>query len=237
MASRSVVLEAREITLAIELIELGGRLQVLEAEVGLSRERLIKLYKEVRGVSPPKGMLPFSTDWFMTWQPNIHSSLFYNTYRFMVDEAKCSPIQATIRAYRLYLEHVGMQGGEAVLGLTRAWTLLRFFDSGMLQAAPCGRCGGRFVTHAHEPRHGMVCGLCQPPSRAGKTRASSAARAHAATADLLGTAEAAYALAVPCAHASEYTLVPERRVAARAPRRSTRAVPAVPSECDLQPSA
>jgi hypothetical protein len=23
-------------------------------------------------------MLPFSTDWFMTWQPNFHSSLFYN---------------------------------------------------------------------------------------------------------------------------------------------------------------
>ncbi|MGI4855336.1 MAG: flagellar transcriptional regulator FlhC [Janthinobacterium lividum] len=182
MASRSVVLEAREITLAIELIELGGRLQVLEAEVGLSRERLIKLYKEVRGVSPPKGMLPFSTDWFMTWQPNIHSSLFYNTYRFMVDEAKCTPIQATIRAYRLYLEHVGMQSGEAVLGLTRAWTLLRFFDSGMLQSAPCSRCGGHFVTHAHEPRNGMVCGLCQPPSRAGKTRANSVSKNAAAEA-------------------------------------------------------
>jgi len=177
MASRSVVLEAREITLAIELIELGARLQVLEAEVGLSRERLIKLYKEVRGVSPPKGMLPFSTDWFMTWQPNIHSSLFYNTYRFMVDNAKCTPIQATIRAYRLYLEHVGLQGGEAVLGLTRAWTLLRFFDSGMLQSAPCSRCHGSFVTHANEPRYGMGCGLCQPPSRAGKTRAFSETRA------------------------------------------------------------
>ena len=177
MASRSVVLEAREITLAIELIELGARLQVLEAEVGLSRERLIKLYKEVRGVSPPKGMLPFSTDWFMTWQPNIHSSLFFNTYRFMVDNASCTPIQATIRAYRLYLEHVGLQGGEAVLGLTRAWTLLRFFDSGMLQSAPCSRCRGHFVTHANEPRYGMVCGLCQPPSRAGKTRAFSETRA------------------------------------------------------------
>ncbi len=177
MASRSVVLEAREITLAIELIELGARLQVLEAEVGLSRERLIKLYKEVRGVSPPKGMLPFSTDWFMTWQPNIHSSLFYNTYRFMVDNAKCSPIQATIRAYRLYVEHVELQGGEAVLGLTRAWTLLRFFDSGMLQSAPCSRCSGYFVTHAHDPKNGMVCGLCQPPSRAGKTRALSASKA------------------------------------------------------------
>ncbi|MCM3755118.1 FlhC family transcriptional regulator, partial [Bacillus licheniformis] len=83
MASKSVVIEVKEITLAIELIELGARLQLLEAETSLSRDRLIKLYKELKGVSPPKGMLPFSTDWFMTWQPNIHSSLFYNIYRFM----------------------------------------------------------------------------------------------------------------------------------------------------------
>lgn len=188
MASRSVVLEAREITLAIELIELGARLQVLEAEVGLSRERLIKLYKEVRGVSPPKGMLPFSTDWFMTWQPNIHSSMFYNTYRFMVDEAGCEPIQATLRAYRLYLEHVALHGGEAVLGLTRAWTLLRFFDSGMLQSAPCSRCGGKFVVHAHDPKQGMVCGLCQPPSRAGKTRAGRLAAEEALAEDAIANA-------------------------------------------------
>lgn len=180
MAVKSVMLEAREITLAIELIELGARLQMLEAEVQLSRDRLIRLYKEVRGVSPPKGMLPFSTDWFMTWQPNIHSSLFYNTYRFMVDEAGCDSIQATIKAYRLYLEHIEMQGGEAALGLTRAWTLLRFFDSGMLQRTSCQRCGGLFIAHAHEPAHG-VCGLCQPPSRAGKTRAAAQKRVPAAS--------------------------------------------------------
>jgi flagellar transcriptional activator FlhC len=169
MASKSVVMEAKEITLAIELIELGARLQLLETETSLSRDRLIKLYKELKGVSPPKGMLPFSTDWFMTWQPNIHSSLFYNIYKFMVEQGGCDNIQAVVKSYRLYLEHVEMEGEEPVLGLTRAWTLVRFFDSRMLQMTPCCRCGGHFVAHAHDPRHNVVCGLCQPPSRAGKT--------------------------------------------------------------------
>ncbi|MBU6492749.1 MAG: flagellar transcriptional regulator FlhC, partial [Burkholderiales bacterium] len=73
MRSKSVVHEAKQIQLAIELVELGARLQMLEAETTLSRDRLIKLYKELKGVSPPKGMLPFSTDWFVTWLPNIHS--------------------------------------------------------------------------------------------------------------------------------------------------------------------
>jgi flagellar transcriptional activator FlhC len=171
MAKRSVIAEVREITLAIELIELGARLQLLENETSLSRDRLIKLYKELKGASPPKGMLPFSVDWFMTWQPNIHSSLFHAIYRFVCEHGGEQPtIQAIVKAYRLYLEHTALYGDEAVLTLTRAWTLVRYFDSGMVQTNTCTRCGGRFVAHAFELRAGYVCGLCQPPSRAGKTR-------------------------------------------------------------------
>ncbi|MET5116428.1 FlhC family transcriptional regulator, partial [Burkholderia pseudomallei] len=55
-----------------------------------------------------------------------------------------------------------------------AWTLVRFVDSGMLQLTPCTRCGGHFVAHAHVPHHGYVCGLCQPPSRAGPPRKAAA---------------------------------------------------------------
>lgn len=174
---KSVIGEVKEITLAIELIELGARLQLLESETNLSRDRLIRLYKELKGVSPPKGMLPFSTDWFMTWQPNVHSSLFYNIYRFMRQVARCDSIQSIVKSYRLYLENVDLSEDEPVLTLTRAWTLVRFFDSGLLTTAPCTRCGGHFVAHAHDPHHSFVCGLCAPPSRAGKTRKAAIALA------------------------------------------------------------
>ena len=83
-AKKSLVSEAREIQLAIELIELGARLQLLEAETHLSRERLLKLYKEIKGGSPPKGLLPFSTDWFVTWLPNIHASLFMDVHLSLI---------------------------------------------------------------------------------------------------------------------------------------------------------
>ncbi len=66
MRNKSVLAEAEDIQRAVDMIRLGARMQMLESETKLSRERLLKLYKEVRGVSPPKGMLPFSTDWFMT---------------------------------------------------------------------------------------------------------------------------------------------------------------------------
>ena len=170
MVTKSVITEAREIHLAIDLIKLGARLQFLEAETSLSRDRLIKLYKEIKGVSPPKGLLPFSTDWFITWLSNIHASMFYNIYRFMVTHGGCTRIDGVIKSYRLYLEQVAQQGGEPVLDFTRAWTLVRFFDSDMLQLSPCTRCTGLFVAHAHDPQNNYVCVLCRPPSRAGKTR-------------------------------------------------------------------
>ncbi|GHB14640.1 flagellar transcriptional regulator FlhC [Modicisalibacter luteus] len=170
MAEKSLVSEMQQVQMAIELIELGARLQVLETETDLSRARLIKLYKEVRGMSPPKGMLPFSTDWFVTWQPNIHSSLFFNIYERLVEDHGCNRMGAFVRAFRLYLEQLALEGAEPVLGLTRAWTLVRFFESGMLELNKCISCSGQFVAHAHTPSHDFVCGICQPPSRAGKTR-------------------------------------------------------------------
>src|ERR1700677_5171533 len=100
MRNRSVVAEAKQIDLASSLIHLGARLQVLESETSLSRERLLRLYKEVRGKSPPKGMLPYSTDWFLTWQPNIHSSLFINIHRFLVEHAGATGIEAVMKAYK-----------------------------------------------------------------------------------------------------------------------------------------
>ncbi|EMI5804126.1 TPA: flagellar transcriptional regulator FlhC [Klebsiella aerogenes] len=171
MAEKSIVQEAKDIQLAMELISLGARLQMLESETQLSRGRLIKLYKELRGSPPPKGMLPFSTDWFMTWEQNIHSSMFYNAYLFLQKSGKCSGVEAVIKAYRLYLEQCPQEAGEApLLALTRAWTLVRFVDSGMLQLSACNSCGGSFITHAHHPQHDFVCTLCQPPSRAVKRR-------------------------------------------------------------------
>lgn len=170
MRNKSVIREAQDIGLAVELIKLGARLQLLEAETNLSRERLLKLYKEVRGVSPPKGMLPFSTDWFMTWQPNVHASLFMAYFNFLGRHTRLKGLERIIKAYRLYRERIEHSGLEVVLSLTRAWTMVRFFEAGMLQMNRCKRCGGEFVAHAHDPQRDYVCGLCHMPARAGKTR-------------------------------------------------------------------
>jgi flagellar transcriptional activator FlhC len=52
--------------------------------------------------------------------------------------------------------------------VTRAWRLVKFVDNGMLSMTKCSKCGGHFVTHPHEIARHYVCGLCNPPARAGK---------------------------------------------------------------------
>ena len=172
MKKISVVNESEQIQLAIKMINLGARLQLLESQTSLSRERLIKLYKELKGVSPPIVMLPFSTDWFLTWQPNIHSSIFYNIYKFMLDYADVKGIDAIIKAYSMYQQQVVQPGSdeEPVLSLTRAWTLVRFVESKMLKLKRCNCCSGEFIVNTYDLNQNYVCNLCHVPSRAGKTK-------------------------------------------------------------------
>ena len=177
MRVKSILTEAKQISRAVTLINLGARLQVLESETDLSYERLLRLYKEVSGKSPSKGQLPFSTDWFMTWQPNIHASLFLNIHEYLNKVAEMDEIDTVIKAYQLYQEQTQAQDLEALLSVTRAWRLVKFVDAGMLTRTQCADCKGHFVTELYENRH-YTCGLCNPPARAGKSKNAGALMLH-----------------------------------------------------------
>ena len=79
---------------------------------------------------------------------------------------------------KLYKEHIQVNQLEQVLSLTRAWTLIRFVESGVLCIAPCVSCHGKFVVHSLEIHSNHVCGLCNVPSRAGKTKKAALAEFH-----------------------------------------------------------
>ena len=178
MKCKSILTEARQIERAVTLIKLGARLQVLESETDLSYERLLRLYKEVAGKSPSKGQLPFSTDWFMTWQPNIHSSLFLNIHEYLNKVSEMDEIDTVIKAYQLYQEQMKAQDLEEQLSITRAWRLVKFIDNNMLSMTKCSKCGGHFVSEAYENARHFECGLCTPPARAGKGAAAGGIMLH-----------------------------------------------------------
>ena len=178
MAKRSIVNESLQIERAVKLIGLGARLQVLEGETELSYERLLKLYKEVAGKSPPKGQLPFSTDWFLTWQPNIHASLFMNIFNYLQKTSLLDDAELLIKAYELYGEQMEHLELEKLLSVTRAWRLMKFMHSNMLAMHTCKQCSGRFVTDIYENSKYFICGMCNPPARAGKGQASGCLQLH-----------------------------------------------------------
>lgn len=176
-AVKSVLNESRQIERAAQLIRMGARMQVLESETTLSYERLIRLYKEIAGKSPSKGQLPFSTDWFLTWQENIHSSLFLNIYEYLGKGMELDSVDLLTKAYRLYSEQIEIAQVEVLLSFTRAWRMVKFVDAGMLTRTACNECKGHFVTEMYENR-GYVCGLCNPPARAGKSKSAGALMLH-----------------------------------------------------------
>jgi flagellar transcriptional activator FlhC len=169
-STKSVLNDSRQIERAAMLIQMGARMQVLESETDLSYERLLRLYKEVAGKSPSKGQLPFSTDWFLSWQENIHSSLFLNIYEYLSKSMDMDPIDLLAKAYRLYLEQVSSAEIDPLLSFTRAWRLVKFVDASMLTMTKCSGCGGKFVSELYENARSYQCGLCNPPARAGKCK-------------------------------------------------------------------
>lgn len=183
---QSLLSQAKVVEAAAELVRLGARMQVLESMTPMPREKLLRLYKEVKGEAPPRGMLPFSTEWFLEWQPSMHSAL-YLTHRNEIRRLSggadrvlgalgTSNLWHMPVAYRAYLESVKACGMEPVLTLTRAWMLERFLNSKMIKEVSCRKCGGVFLGHAHDIERGYVCGLCKVPPRAGKTVKKSVAK-------------------------------------------------------------
>lgn len=172
---QTLLAQSKVVEAAAELIRLGARMQVLENMTPMPREKLLRLYKEIKGEAPPRGMLPFSTEWFLEWQPAMHSAL-YLTHRNELRRlggssasAGSNPLWHMPIAYKAYLESAKACGLEPVLTLTRAWSLERFLSSRMLKEISCRRCGGGFLGHVHDIERGFVCGLCKVPPRAGKT--------------------------------------------------------------------
>ena len=124
--------------------------------------------------------MPFSTDWFLTWQENIHSSLFLNIYEYLSKGVELDSAEQLTKAYRLYSEQIQAAELDVLLSFTRAWRLVKFVDAQMLTRTQCSVCKGQFVTEPYENARHYQCGLCNPPARAGKSKAAGSLMLHCA---------------------------------------------------------
>ncbi len=166
---KSVIDDAMAIQKAVSLVKLGARLQVLQSELpGLSRDRLLSVYKEIRGSSPPKGQLPFSTDWFLNWAPNTHSSLFMGIMNQLSERNPgMEAVDLLVAGYTLYLQTVKAIDNPAILSMTRAWRLYRFCAAGVLTTHQCESCKAKFIVDPYDLNTGYQCVFCDMDTRVG----------------------------------------------------------------------
>lgn len=165
--SNSVTDDLSQISMAADLIKHQPRLQMLTELTNLSRDRLLNLYKEINNASPTKGQLPFSTDYFLVWNGNVHASLFYNRYLWFKSNSSLPMGAMLAKAYSYYKDELAAMQIPIELSITRAWMLVKYFDAGMLTLTPCVQCGGHFVTDTYDLQAGYCCGFCKKPPRAG----------------------------------------------------------------------
>ncbi len=159
--------QKRELARAGELVKLGAPLQVLESETKLTRQRLSRLYKNIRKQSLPAELLAVPMDWFMNWQPNTHATAFLNVYEYLIDTGDLNDQDVLAWSYRIYLEQLKVLDLPKVLSLAHAWRLVQYVDSGMLMLRPCNRCERPFVVHTANINEHFVCVQCQTPPCAG----------------------------------------------------------------------
>ncbi|MBB4865406.1 flagellar transcriptional activator FlhC [Pseudomonas nitritireducens] len=169
-SQKSLLEQHAQVTRAINLLGAGARIQVVLQETEVSKHKLLKLYREISGVSPPKGQIPYSKHWFLKWNQNIHASLFYNYYlAISAQNREMDKMDVFMSAIRLYHSQVGFEDGDVPLVVTRAWMLLKFMETDQLRMTRCTSCSGWFVTDFVQHSN-YACVICQPPARVGRSQ-------------------------------------------------------------------
>ncbi|MGG2044798.1 FlhC family transcriptional regulator [Burkholderia gladioli] len=181
--------KAEAIILASELSRLGLRTAHVSLLSGLSKDACTKLHRLELGRSASKGMLPYSTDWYLAWRNNMHASLFLKLYSGMgtggdreltlngytgVFSTISKEARQFLSAYKRYRAHVQEAGDEILLSAQRAYFATQVLGSEM-HLAPCPECGQLHLTYTYDLA--KVCGNCFVPSRVDRATPTMSLRA------------------------------------------------------------
>ena len=160
MRNKSVLQEAQDIQKAVELIRLGARMQMLEVELPSAANGFWKLLQGgSRGF--PRGMLPFSTDWFGVVAAE-HPCLLHGALSLCPRPCRSGGSDAIVQACRPTTIILNLSEMEQVLS-PDAGTWIRFFDA-KPRSQPDVHAVVGVVVHAFDPTMIMYEVPCHVPS-------------------------------------------------------------------------
>ena len=152
----------REAQIAEQALLLGARLSVLKHELTIGCTTITSLAHGL-GVTLNKGMLPSSVDYYLSFPQTADAALIAVLHaRLSADTAAALRIERVIAVYTEYCEIMtDVVDQKPRLDFTRAWTLVRFLESGVLNRAQCPCCDIETLEERYPPIHRSSCKLCR----------------------------------------------------------------------------
>jgi hypothetical protein len=144
---------------------------VVRAVCQISKLVAIQYYKEIKGVKPSAGLLPYDPEWIMKSPENcLHASVYHNIYISLINSTRSSKkyndVELLVRkcevylaAYTLYEQTIS--GVEAVLNVNRAWHITQQISILSIVGKTCTHCGAVHASVKDFPVNYKLCPVCQ----------------------------------------------------------------------------
>jgi Flagellar transcriptional activator (FlhC). len=148
---------------AERLLQLGARVPVVVDMTRLSSWFLRKLSLEINGVSPKKGQIPNSDQWYLRRKNLLQSSLFCQIYQKLMQLTDVPTDECTLlmEGYAQWRATIVACGLEPQLSIDRAWWLIKAIKMRSLQPCRCRDCQGQFLQPWSRVRHNFRCESCR----------------------------------------------------------------------------
>jgi flagellar transcriptional activator FlhC len=162
-----------DIEIATKMIERGARPPIVSATVGISKETVRALWRDITGKRPPQGLCPYNClTKLATHNAATHGNLFFLVYARRGDEVmRTADPEEIIAAYDSYEQNMVEAGHKAEIDFTTAWYIARDLRSLFLEVRYCRTCRLHYIYHADTPTL-SDCPYCRMASIIERKRAN-----------------------------------------------------------------
>lgn len=144
--------------LAIELLSLGARINIISEETGISPKILRKAYFEMYKKSSPSGSLKFNPNFiYKSFSKAKEATLF--VFFFRTESSDDFP-RRCINSYRRYEAYImTVSKTRPIFDISDSWMLAKWSSCGILKLVRCGRCRSAKLINNDQQQN--ICCICK----------------------------------------------------------------------------
>lgn len=143
--------------LAVELLSLRARINIISEATGLSMKILRKAYFDMHGKSPPSGSLKFNPNFiYKSISKSKEATIFVFFFRIENHDEfsrRCISAYNRYEAYVLKLSKI-----QPLLDVSDCWMLAKWSICGVIKLSRCGKCrSAKLIINDFQKNHCPIC--------------------------------------------------------------------------------